>query len=65
MKTFKEINESTKSEALATEFSMAIDKIDESMSYKDFAHAVSLVLKEHYGQHNFKPFMDELKKELK
>jgi predicted esterase YcpF (UPF0227 family) len=59
------LNESKKSDALSDEINNAMIKIDDSMSYKDFALAVSKLLKEEYGQHNFDPFMDELKKDLK
>ena len=34
------------------------------MSYKDFALAVGKILRDEYGQHNFKPFMKVLHKDL-
>ena len=59
----------TISESKESEFAQSLVKlmvtIDDSMSYKDFALAVSKVLKGEYGSHNFKPFMAELKKNLK
>lgn len=58
------INESKDSDALAKGINKAITKIDDSMSYKDFALAVSKVLKDEYGQHNFGPFMEVLHKDL-
>ena len=42
----------------------SILKIDDSMSYVDFAHAVAKVLKDEYGKHNYIPFINELKKKL-
>lgn len=41
-----------------------IDSIDDSMHYGVFAKAVAKVLKDEYGSHNIKPFMDILHKEL-
>ena len=42
----------------------AIQDVDENLSYKDLAKAIGIILKEDYGEHNFKPFVDLLKKEL-
>lgn len=39
--------------------------LGEDLSYEDFAIAVAEVLKNDYGQHNFEPFLEVLKKELK
>ena len=65
MRTFENfINESKKSDLLAKEIDKAIVKIDDSLSYEDFAVAVAKVLKDEYGTHNFVPFMDALKKDL-
>ena len=58
------LNESKDSDTLAKGINKAITKIDDSMSYKDFALAVSKVLKDEYGQHNFGPFMEVLHKDL-
>lgn len=41
-----------------------IDSIDDSMHYGVFAKAVAKVLKDEYGSHNIKPFMDVLHAEL-
>ena len=43
----------------------AIINVDQSLSVKDLAIAVSIVLKDSYGKHNFTPFLKELKKNLK
>jgi hypothetical protein len=59
-----DIFESKKSEALAKEMDKAMIKIDDSMSYEDFALAVGQILRDEYGQHNFGPFMKVLHKDL-
>jgi hypothetical protein len=59
-----DIFESKKSEALAKAMDKAMIKIDDSMSYADFALAVGQILRDEYGQHNFKPFMKVLHKDL-
>jgi hypothetical protein len=56
--------ESKESDSLAAQINKAIIKIDDSMGYDDFALAVSKILKNEYGQHNFKPFMKVLHKDL-
>jgi uncharacterized protein (UPF0297 family) len=58
------MNESKESDILAKEIDKAIVKIDDSLSYKDFALAVAKVLKDEYGTHNFAPFMEVLHKDL-
>ena len=58
------IFESKKSEALAKAMDKAMIKIDDSMSYEDFALAVGQILRDEYGQHNFKRFMQVLHKDL-
>lgn len=58
------LNESTESDRLSKEINKSILKIDDSMSYVDFAHAVAKVLKDEYGTHNYIPFIKELKKKL-
>lgn len=58
------MNESKNSEALAKSIDKAMIKIDDSMSYEDFALAVGQILRDEYGQHNFMPFMDVLHKDL-
>ena len=42
----------------------ALDTVDESLSYQDFALAVAAILKEEYGSQNFDPFMKVLHAEL-
>ena len=59
-----DIFESKKSEALAKAMDKAMIKIDDSMSYEDFALAVGQILRDEYGQQNFKPFMKVLHKDL-
>ena len=56
--------ESKESDALAKEIDKAMIKIDDSMSYQDFADAVATILRDEYGKHNYMPFIEELKKQL-
>ncbi len=49
---------------VATAINQAIDTVDESLSYQDFALAVAKILKEEYGSQNFGPFMEVLHAEL-
>jgi len=56
--------ESKESDALANAINKSMIKIDDSMSYKDFALAVGKILKDEYGSHNFGPFMEVLHKDL-
>jgi hypothetical protein len=58
------IKESAQSDKLASDINRAITKIDDSMSYVDFAHAVAKVLRDEYGSHNYTPFINELRKKL-
>jgi len=51
---------STKSQSLANAINTAMLKIDDSMSYTDFAEAVASILIDEYGTHNFAPFMEVL-----
>ena len=50
----------SKAQLLANSINKAMVEIDDSMSYKDFAVAVSIILKDEYGSHNFSPFMEVL-----
>jgi hypothetical protein len=59
------INESKDSDVLKAGILKAINAVDESLSYEDFALAVASVLKDEYGTHNFVPFLDVLQKALK
>jgi hypothetical protein len=58
------LNESPQSDKLSREIDKSISKIDDSMSYVDFAHAVAKVLKNEYGSHLYDKFIKELKKKL-
>jgi len=58
------VNESRESDELSKGINKAIIAVDDSLSYEDFALAVAKVLIDEYGDQNFKPFMDVLKKEL-
>lgn len=58
------LKESTQSDKLSSEINRAITRIDDSMSYVDFAHAVAKVLRDEYGSHNYEPFIKELRKKL-
>lgn len=58
------VTESKESDALAKAMDKAMIKIDENMSYTDFALAVGKILREDYGKHNFGPFMKVLHKDL-
>lgn len=58
------INESKESDKLAIEINKSMLKIDDSMSYEDFALAVANILINEYGEHNYDPFMKALHKEL-
>jgi len=52
------------SDKVATAINKAIETVDESLSYKDFALAVAKILKDEYGSQNFDPFMEVLHTEL-
>lgn len=52
-------------ESFSEDLLKAIEANDPDMSYSDFAKGVARVLKDEYGKHNFKPFLEALKKELK
>jgi len=65
MESFKSILESKDSDKLAKEINNAIIKIDDSMSYKDFAAAVIKIMKEEYGEHLYTEFLAILQKNLK
>lgn len=58
------INESKESDAVKKGILRAINAVDESLSYKDFAIAVAEVIKDEYGTHNIKPFIEVLHKNL-
>ena len=58
------IVESKESDALAKEIDKAMIKIDDSMSYEDFADAVATILRDEYGSHNYTKFLKSLKDKL-
>lgn len=58
------IKESANSDKLSKDILKSINKIDDSLSYVDFAHAVAKILKDEYGSHNYNGFINELKKKL-
>ena len=53
-----------KSQEVAKGINTAINNVDESLHYRDFAKAVAITLKENYGTHNIAPFMEVLHAEL-
>ena len=55
---------SSQAQSLANLINDAIMQVDESLSYRDFAVAVGIILKEEYGSHNFGKFMEVLHAEL-
>jgi len=65
-KSFSEIDRIKELAGITDEESgkITID-IPENTSYEDFAKAVASKLKEDYGTHNFKPFMQALVNVLK
>jgi len=58
------LNESPQSDKLSKEINKSITKIDDNMSYVDFAHSVAKVLRDEYGSHLYDKFIKELKKKL-
>jgi hypothetical protein len=66
MKSFNEaINESSSTvSSLVKHIKAGMEKIDDSMSYKDFAAAVAKIMEDDYGDRNYGPFLEELKKLL-
>jgi len=61
---FPEILDESKAIEVAKGINKAIVDVDDSLSYKDFAEAVAILLKDEYGSHNFNPFMEVLHAEL-
>jgi|GEM_PF-1925990 hypothetical protein len=57
-------NMDPKANKLHMEINKAINKIDDSLSYKVFADAVALMLEDGYGTHNFDLFQDHLRMQL-
>lgn len=56
-----EEQELVKSILLQAEIKFAIQKIDESLATKTFAHAIANVLADNFGFHNYETFINELK----
>ncbi len=54
----------SKASTLAPKLNDAIKSVDANMSYKDFASAVAIVLRDEYGVHNYTKFMETLKNNL-
>jgi len=61
---FPEIIEESVAQDAAKAMNKSIETVDPNLSYKDFALAVAAILKDEYGSHNFKPFMEILHAEL-
>ena len=59
------VDESKQSDELAIAINAAIEGIDDSMSYVDFAQAVGKVIRDEYGTHLYKEFKKEINKSLK
>jgi hypothetical protein len=55
---------SSKATSLVPLILNAISKVDDDLSYKDLAETISIILTDHYGSHNFGPFMDVLHSKL-
>jgi hypothetical protein len=60
----QESADGNKSQDVAKGINTAINNVDESLDYRDFAKAVAITLKENYGTHNVAPFMEVLHAEL-
>ena len=56
----KSADTESKSQEVAKGIHTAINNVDESLHYEDFAKAVAITLKENYGTHNIAPFMKVL-----
>lgn len=50
---------------LAKKIDEVLEQHDENCSYKEFAEAVSHVLKESYGKHLYKKFINKIEDNLK
>lgn len=61
---FPEIIEESLAQDVAKAMNQSIETVDPNLSYKDFALAVAAILKDEYGSHNIKPFMEILHAEL-
>jgi len=55
---------SSQAQSLANLIDKSISQVDDSLSFRDFAVAVGIILKENYGSHNYSQFMEVLHTEL-
>ena len=60
----KYINESIESNKLSNDIMNAIDMVGYDVSYEEFAIAVADILRDSYGSHNYKPFINILNTSL-
>lgn len=60
----EEVNSNMKINYLYDSFMNSINEIDSSLSYKDLATVISMILKNEYGEHNYEVFMNDLKNKL-
>jgi len=58
------ITESAQGDRLSKLIDKSIVQVDEELNVKFFAEAVAKVLKDQYGEHNYKEFMSHLKRFL-
>jgi hypothetical protein len=58
------LTENANSGELSDGIQQLIDSIDENLSYTDLALAISNILKNSYGSHNYAPFIEELRNNL-
>lgn len=57
-------DDNPKAPSLVSLILAAINQVDDNLSYKDLAEAISVILIEEYGEHNFAPFMEVLHNKL-
>ena len=60
----RQMYDGEKSKLLANRINKEMIKIDESMSYKVFASSVGQILRNEYGRHLFKQFMEVLSDDI-
>lgn len=58
------LTENANSGELSDGIQQLIDSIDKNLSYTDLALAISNILKNSYGSHNYTPFIEELRNNL-
>ena len=64
IKLSKILLEESIAQSAAQAIDTAMNSVDENMSYKDFAKAISIIMLDQYGSHNIDPFMKDLHKHL-